>query len=349
MPALIAGGFGASRVSSGVARLLAFAIGGLVGYFPHVVAVRSDGYDAYKQSFATILGDEDKGIDWPKAGAMAQEHLSLLGRECLPRLVGGHRLPGFQSEPSLDAIRGRARWRDPSDPGVLPIGATVLGHLVALAGWTALLVLPGRPRGPASSLVRGGLIASSLAVVAGFIINLNIYNSDNYRYLVFLLVPTSVGFGLLGEAIARRGRGGRLVLGLGTLVFAGFMTLDTARWYRGYGWLDAAFVPVRRPLADPLLDWLRQHPESTRIYGGYWDVYRLAFLTGGRVRGTPYPNYPDRFPRFSDRLPAHRPRLLMARTDDIGRFNRILALREGGTVLAEGPGYAIIDWPRGDE
>jgi hypothetical protein len=123
-------------------------------------------------------------------------------------------------------------------------------------------------------------------------------------------------------------------------------TLDTARWYRGFGWVDGLGRPVRQPLDDFALEWLRAHPETTRIYGSYWDVYRLSFLTRGRVGGVPYPEFPDRYFPENDRdLPAHRPRTLIARGDGLGRFNRGLALREGGKVLAEGRGVWIIDWP----
>ena len=43
----------------------------------------------------------------------------------------------------------------------------------------------------------------------------------------------------------------------------------------------------------------RRHPEVTSIQGDYWDVYRLSFLTGGRVRGMPFPEYPERFPEIA--------------------------------------------------
>ncbi len=50
-----------------------------------------------------------------------------------------------------------------------------------------------RSRDLGGTAVRWGLLATSIAVVAGFILNRNIYNSDNYRYLVLLLVPWRSG------------------------------------------------------------------------------------------------------------------------------------------------------------
>ena len=47
--------------------------------------------------------------------------------------------------------------------------------------------------------------ASALLIVAAFLVNRNIYNSDNYRYLIFLLTPWALGFGLvLGRPGAAR-------------------------------------------------------------------------------------------------------------------------------------------------
>jgi hypothetical protein len=350
LPGAIAGGFGPGKPAARFVAASAFAIGGAAGYAAHIAAVKADGYDAYETAFATIFGDERTGqIDWERTGSMAREHARLLVLECLPRLVGGHRLPGFQSDPAPEELRGRPRLRDPADYGPLPIAATLLGLGSAAASVLALALARRAPDDAAAMLLRWGLLASSLAVIGGFILNRNIYNSDNYRYLVFLLVPVSTGFGLLGGALEGRGRRGRIVAVLMASALAIAMTLDTARWYRAFGWIDGSGIPIAQPPPDPALHWLRSHPEVTRLYGGYWDVYRLSFLTGGRVLGVPYPEYPNRFPDLSDGLPAHRPRLLLARPDPIGRFNRELAERTGGKTLEEGRGFAIVDWPRGDE
>ena len=36
-------------------------------------------------------------------------------------------------------------------------------------------------------------------------------------------------------------------------------------------------------------------PDVTHVFGGYWDVYKMAFLSGGRLVGIPFPMYPNRF------------------------------------------------------
>src|SRR5262249_19192717 len=72
--------------------------------------------------------------------------------------------------------------------------------------------------------------------------------------------------------------------------------LDTWHWYRRFGWIDTRAMPVRRPFQDPALDWLRAHPGVRDVFGGYWDVYRLSFLTGGEGPGMPYPGLPEPVP-----------------------------------------------------
>ena len=37
-------------------------------------------------------------------------------------------------------------------------------------------------------------------------------------------------------------------------------------------------------------------PDVSHVIGGYWDVYKIAFLSGGRLAGIPFPMYPNRFP-----------------------------------------------------
>ena len=54
-----------------------------------------------------------------------------------------------------------------------------------------------------------------------------------------LLVPWALGFGLAMHGLARWGRGGRAAAWLCSLVLAGLMTADTARWYARFGWIDA--------------------------------------------------------------------------------------------------------------
>ncbi len=105
-------------------------------------------------------------------------------------------------------------------------------------------------------------------------------------------------------SLARQGWGGTTAAWLLALGLAVLLTLDTGRWYGRFGWIDEVGRPVRQPLRDPALAWLKRHPEVEAIFGSYWDVYRLAFLSGGTIRGVPYPVYPQRDPAWADGLPG---------------------------------------------
>ncbi len=360
IPGLVMGGFGPGRLIGKFAACGLFVIGFAVGDAPRELGVRLDPYDAYNTQFQTIFVDARTGLwDGSQTRALLAEHSQLLLADCLPRLIGGYRwlfvtkpkgaleFRGFRSEPSPESLRGRAPLREEGEFG--PVSTSLSGLSLALFVVAMLALAIARPRTCGNSLaveaVRWGLLLSSLVVIVGFLVNRNIYNSDNYRYLVFLLVPWPIGFGLFLEWQARRGGGGLAVAVLLATALALLTTLDTARWYQRFGWVDGLLRPVRQPLDDPSLEWLRAHPEVTQIFGGYWDVYRLSFLTGGRVEGVPYPDYPDRFPEWSRDLPGHRPRVLIARADARGPFYRQLALQQGGRILAESPGLWIIDWP----
>ncbi len=199
---------------------------------------------------------------------------------------------------------------------------------------------PGRFRqgkgDPARQAVGRGTTLSALLIVAAFSINRNIFNSDNYRYLIFLLTPWALGFGLVMEDLARRGVPGRLTACVVAGLLAELMTATTFDWYRDTRhYLDNQGIPVRAvppPWSElivrtpamwrPLGSMLPRSDKSlrfevpsdvTHVFGGYWDVYRLAFLSRKRVMGIPYPIYPNRFPGWSEDLEPGRGKLLILR------------------------------------
>lgn len=275
------------RRSIGLA-LLAVA-GFAAGVWPRPVGAALEPYSAYDEQFS-LVGQVD----------VAAEHAALLVRECLPRLIAGHKLPGLEADPSPETVNGPARRVGAS--GATASGWAAGATTVALGAWLAAsLALAWGAVGHfdrRGRWVAGGLIVSAGLTVAAFVANRHIYNSDNYRYLVTLLVPWALGYGLLAAGLGRRGWGGRVAAAGLALVLAVVMTADLRDWYAGFGWVDARWRPVVSRPEDPVLNWLVADPEVTWIEGGYWDVYRLAFLTGGRVRGAPFPIYPNRFPTW---------------------------------------------------
>jgi hypothetical protein len=153
-------------------------------------------------------------------------------------------------------------------------------------------------------------------IVAAFMINRNIFNSDNYRYLIFLLPPWSLGFGLVMSDLARRGLRGLATALILALMLIGATTASTIAWYRDrLGYLDDEWCVVRLPRGSwseiprstsrrqesnlsPRISY-RVPADVSHVFGSYWDVYRMAFLSGKKVIGIPYPMYPNRFPGWS--------------------------------------------------
>lgn len=290
-------------------------------------------------------------------------NLWLMLLDCQPRLIAGHRLPALETDPVKLPDGSRPSPRE-SVGWVLPL-ATILALGLFARGFLDLLLgrVGGASPGDEGALlsplrrraIAWGLSASSLVILAGFLVAPNIENSDNYRYLVLLLVPWSSGFGLILHRWASAGWVVRGIAVAVALLFAVAMTLDARLWYARLGWLDATgWRPARVEPRDPALAWLTAHPEVDAVWGGYWDVYRLSLLTGGRVRGVPLPVYPDRFPEIKGALPGGRPRTLIApnlptealpERDRPAASYRDQALRRGGREVAHEPGLSVVDWP----
>jgi hypothetical protein len=328
----------------------------LAGREVQAAGKRADPYDSYQGQFDLILVRQPRSeqFDWTAIKRLAEDHSRILVLDCLPRLFAGHRLPGLQWEPSRAALSGPVNRREPDRYDLLSAISTALGLMIAALGFGRLfktpeLLLSANHQEREAELsvrnaVTSGLIAVTLLHLLAFVMLRNIYNSDNYRYLAILIIPWSLGVGLAFASWNSRPGASRVVCVMTACTFAALMTLDTVRWYQSFGWLEG-MRPQKSERVDSALRWLNEHPEVNAIQGSYWDVYRLSFLTGGRVRGLPYPNYPDRFDWAKD-LPGYRPRVLLGRDyDDFGPFYRGRALSEGGKLLHYEAAFWVIDWP----
>ncbi|MHC5542053.1 ArnT family glycosyltransferase, partial [Singulisphaera rosea] len=151
--------------------------------------------------------------------------------------------------------------------------------------------------------------------------------------------------GVLMQGLASRGRGGLAAAILGTSGLAILMTIDAARWYHRFGWIDDRGRPVRSVPHDPVLDWVEAHGEVDSFLGGYWDVYRVSFLSTRRVRGIPYPVYPDRFPEWASSSTNGHPGIVAARPSPEGNLFVSRALKDGGRVLHRARGVIVVTWP----
>jgi hypothetical protein len=310
----------------------------LVGAAPRAIGQRMEPYNAYNDQFS-----------WSVDPLLLSEHARILSLECLPRLIAGHRLPDLQSDPDPSLlgqggpIQTGTAHREPPRLATRPLLVLSAGLFAGALSMLAAAACLGATSG--SRVIGAGMMALALCVVIGFLINRNIFNSDNYRYLVLLLLPWSLGCGLLLRGTAALGTSARWFAGLLALALAVLFTDDALAWYRRMGWIDERAAPIRPRVHDPAERWLENHPEIDSIFGGYWDVYRLAFLCGRHLRGVPYPIFPNRFPEWSSRLPDGRPETLLARRSPEGQFFLAKARREGGREIYHEAGLSIVSWP----
>jgi hypothetical protein len=329
-----------------------------IGMLPRFAGQYLDPHDAYSGQDRTILTPREgkRQVDWKLARDLAAEHSRILGLECLPRLFLGRKLPGLDFDPSAGSLSGRKQAGGPRGAvdglTFLTLVCSTIGLVCAVIGLLSL----GNDR-----VRRGVALASWLTcwlTIFGFILHLNIFDSDNYRYLVLLLVPWAVGLAACAVRIAGIGGaagkiGARLLLAI--LVVPG---IDTARWVLDYlpRVLAASTARDLEQYRSMLVDALMKGPPEARsatgyhpirsVYGNYWDVYRISFLTKGKLIGMPYPVYPRRF--LDRELEAYKDpgRYLFARSDDpFGPYYANQAVREGARPAWRGDGVILLDWP----
>jgi hypothetical protein len=333
----------AGRSSAAIKPAAVFLVAMTVGLVPREIGRRVDPYDAYSSQFEGTL--EPRAIG---------EHLRLLAARCLPRLIAGTEL--HELEKTGASIQ------------TLGIGLVTLSRpqtRLALLGnseWLALLLLAGflvallrLARDPASTpdlarkAISRGTLASAFLILLAFLVYRNIYNSDNYRYLIFLLTPWTLGFGLVMSDLARRGWVGRVSAWIVAALLFEVMTSSTFFWYRDERlYVDARGTPVR--VSHRSWSQLRVVPDvprgspadatdfvvpsdATHVFGDYWDVYKMAFLSGGRVVGIPFPIYPNRFRGWSRGLGPGEGKLLILRLRASTKKSRTNVAVEQGTGI----------------
>jgi hypothetical protein len=343
VPAALLAWLTTGRSKTGIGLAAVFSVAMLVGLLPREIGRRVDPYDAYPSQFDVTL--EPKAI-W--------EHTRLLGLHCLPRLIAGSEL--WQLENAGTSIHsvgiGLARLSAAQIQSAVPGRREWLAILLVTAFLIALYRVArdaASPTSPPRRAISLGTFASALLIVAAFLVNRNIYNSDNYRYLIFLLTPWALGFGLVLSDLARRGWAGSLSAWLVAALLFAVMTLATFLWYRGERvYVDQRGMPVRLPLPDwseltvvpdvrlgttaVPMDFMVP-PDVSHVMGGYWDVYKIAFLSGGRLAGIPFPQYPNRFRGWSRGLGPSRGKLLILNPEVTVRSSASNSRADQGTGM----------------
>jgi len=333
---------GRSRKGIGLGAVFLAAL--LAGLAPREIGRLVDPYDAYPSQFTPTV---------ERSALVA--HIRLLVLHCLPRLVAGRELAGLaEITREDDAGMGRVlTWFSARNgPTGMP-GAQEWLAILLLAVFLAGVVRLARDPKSLADLPRiavgRGLLLSALLIIVGFVVNRNIFNSDNYRYLVYILPCWALGFGLLSQDLAQRGLPGRVAAWAVTAIVVELMTAATFHWYRDTrNYLDAKGIPVKvqpHPWSELIIRGKFIPPgrrgassvrfdvpaDVTHIFGGYWDVYRMAFLSRGQVIGIPYPMFPNRFPGWSRGLGKDLGKLLVLQPrDEPGRGGKPAADLAGG-------------------
>jgi hypothetical protein len=319
VPAAILGWIAGGRWRLNSGTVAAFVMAAIVGFAPHEMGRLTDSYNAYPSQFTATL-----------EGPAIREHWRLLTLHCLPRLIAGPELSKFDRSSHRDdtvLVRLFSTLFDGRTSRLPPVQEWLA--IVLLVGFSIAIARLALDRAWSSGACRlaigCGTTISAFLIVAAFLVNRNIFNSDNYRYLIYLITPWSLGFGLLVNNLFSRGLSGRVagVILVFTLICG--MTASTMSWYRDeLGYIDLHWKWVRvsqLPWYEvPVLS-RRQHdlvrrvayvvpPDVTHVFGDYWDVYRMAFISGKKVVGVPYPMYPNRFRGWSRGLGPDHGKLL---------------------------------------
>jgi hypothetical protein len=143
------------------------------------------------------------------------------------------------------------------------------------------------------------------------------------------------------------------------------MTVAAFRWYRdtrqfiddrGFPvrrerppWTELTILPDRPDPGGSRRDPRRSErytipPDVTHVFGGYWDVYRLSFLSAKRIVGIPFPTYPNRFPGWSAGLgPGHGKMVVVRPAEESTSTSRPAAELSGGRSVRVRSARGI-DW-----
>ena len=343
VPAALLGWLLGGRWRLKMGTCVVFLAAMIAGFVPHEIGRLVDPHDAYPSQFTATF-----------EGSAIREHGRLLAIHCLPRLIAGTELNDFDRLATRgESVHGKVLlWlTDGRLPLGLPGGREWIGVLllvVFLIGFVRLALDLVWPGDACRKAIDGGTWVSALLIVVAFLLNRNIFNSDNYRYLIYLLTPWSLGFGLVMNGLMRGGRKSRAA---GLVLFTALacaMTGTTLRWYQErLHYIDDEW----RVVSVGHLEWSQPHlwavyghhgsegfltydipSDVTHLFGGYWDVYRMAFLSGKRVVGIPYPIYPNRFVGWSRGLGPNHGKLMVLGLRAEGDFERWRTARNPRTI-----------------
>ena len=239
-----------------------------------------------------------------------KEHARILLVECLPRLIIGLTLKTGSTEISMTHLKPADYL---SSNYALAMVLTMMAVLFIMTWLKLISPLTSKKSSKTSSdslpdwanALWYGLTFTALLTLSAFELNKNIFNADNYRYLVPLIPLLGMTYGLLSSA-GPMFRQRRFLLILLTLILA----IDVHFWQQVNG-----FYPSLQTNTDKKLETYTNKdvvslltdpqpgplPAITDTFeADYWETYRALYLAQRPISmGKPFGFFPNRFPNES--------------------------------------------------
>ena len=239
-----------------------------------------------------------------------KEHARILLVECLPRLIIGRTLKTGSTEISMTHLKPADYL---SSNYALAMVLTMMAVLFLMTWLKLISPLTSKRSSKTSSdsapdwvnALWYGLTFTALLTLSAFELNKNIFNADNYRYLVPLIPLLGMTYGLLSSA-GPMFRQRRFLLILLTLILA----IDVHFWQQVNG-----FYPSLQTNTDKKLETYTNKdvvslltdpqpgplPAITDTFeADYWETYRALYLAQRPISmGKPFGFFPNRFPNES--------------------------------------------------
>lgn len=238
------------------------------------------------------------------------DHTKILFLQCLPRLAFGRSIFG----------KNEITW--PDQPFKNATSWQIIAALVALT-MTAVLLKSASKKKPVSDWPSWlgslwfGLFCMFILNLAAFIFNKNIFNSDNYRYLVCLL--PMIGLVYAGLVVSGQFRQINIAI---LLLIACIQAYDVYQWQihaflresetteKQFSDKGESIVSIGRKFTCEQIFTSKDNVSPPLVNGtfeaDYWVVYKSMYLYRLSIsNGRPFGFYPDRFKSISPKNPLY--------------------------------------------
>lgn len=306
-----------------------------VGLF---ISKLGDGMNAYGAQFE-ITTDQSALI----------QHARILLIECIPRLIIGRTLKSGSPEIAMTHLKP-ADYLSSNYALVMVLTMIFIIVLLTSLKWISPLIsrkssihtVHSPPDWVKSIWL--GLAFTGVLTLSAFELNKNIFNADNYRYLVPLMPLMGMTYGYLASTGPMHTQRRFLLILLSFL-----LTIDVHFWQQANGFHLFASANLDKNLESQnskdvvslLLGHQPDHlPAITDTFeADYWETYRALYLAKKPISmGKPFGFFPNRFPRES---PAN-PRFVLI-TNSPASLQMLPLIRAEGAKLYSNKQVMVYD------